>query len=89
MDQIQNRGVFPIIWESMAYNSGLVNGKTELHAYFIDFNNGIIYNPYDCRGADIVSLNLDVLRPIYIKFYNWILEFNLEEIKKLFEDNIK
>lgn len=52
--------------------------------YFVNSNNNILYHLYDDRGADIVSNNKDILKPLYNDFNNWILEYDRKRIDESF-----
>lgn len=41
---------------------------------------------YDNRGLDIMAPDVETLRPIYIRFNDWILAFNREEIDKMMSE---
>ncbi len=52
--------------------------------FFINYDKQIIFHMYDDRGLDIVSSNIESLRPAYTKFNSWILECNRNEIDDKF-----
>ncbi|MEC0255658.1 hypothetical protein PAEVO_10720 [Paenibacillus sp. GM2FR] len=61
--------------------------KPSIHhdVFFININKGLIFHIYDDRGCDVISSSILQLKDIYIKFNEWILDYDREEIKKIFE----
>lgn len=57
-------------------------GSPSIH--FINKTKNIIYNMYDDRGLDIISANIEILRSIYEKFNDWILDYDRTRIDKIF-----
>ena len=54
------------------------------NVYFADTHNVILFHLYDDRGADLVAADKELLRPIYEKFNNWILDYDRETIDAIF-----
>ncbi|WLR42180.1 DUF3885 domain-containing protein [Bacillus carboniphilus] len=52
--------------------------------YFINLSKKRIFHLYDDRGCDIIATNTGAIRPIYVKFYRWIHEYDREKIDNLF-----
>nr|WP_255476694.1 DUF3885 domain-containing protein [Mucilaginibacter sp. AK015] len=40
---------------------------------------------YDNRGLDILSSNIDYIKPHYTKFNDWILDYDRVKINHIFE----
>lgn len=57
---------------------------TNKEIYFVNINKKLIFHMYDDRGLDLISAHKEILRPIYKKHNNWILEFDREKIDKEF-----
>ena len=53
--------------------------------YFINIDNKLIFHMYDDRGLDIISTDIETIRPIYKKHNDWILDYDRKQIDKLFE----
>lgn len=53
--------------------------------YFVDFAKGLVLHPYDDRGMDVAALCKEDLASLYSARKDWLLEYNREEIKALFE----
>lgn len=58
---------------------------TNKEIYFINIDKKLIFHMYDDRGLDMISADLDSLRPIYKEYNDWILDCNKNEIDKQFE----
>lgn len=43
-----------------------------------------LYHLYDDRGLDVLGGSRELLRQLYQQYHDWILEYNLEEIDRLF-----
>ena len=39
---------------------------------------------YDDRGLDVLGSSQELLLPLYRQFHSWILEYDLEQIDRLF-----
>jgi len=61
----------------------LGSGRKEV--YFLNIDKRLIFNMYDDRGLDIITHGKETLRPIYEKHNDWILDYDREEMEKLFE----
>ena len=53
--------------------------------YFVNINKRLIFHMYDDRGLDIIATDKEILRPIYEKYNNLILDYDRERINKQFE----
>lgn len=40
---------------------------------------------YDDSGLNIISSDIEILRPIYIIYNHWILDYDRNEINKVFK----
>jgi hypothetical protein len=54
--------------------------------YLFDVENHVMLYLYDDRGLDIVAYDKNTLLPIYEKFNTWILDYDREQIDKIFLD---
>ena len=55
------------------------------NVYFVNSNDCVLFHVYDDRGADLIAADKEVLRPIYEKYNAWILDYDREQIIKIFE----
>jgi hypothetical protein len=62
--------------------NGFLTGK---EIYFVNIDKKLIFHMYDDRGLDIISADKEILRPIYKKHNDWILDYDREQIEKQFE----
>lgn len=54
------------------------------NVYFVDSQNAVLFHLYDDRGADLIAADREILRPIFERFCNWILEYDRERIEAAF-----
>lgn len=62
--------------------NGFPTGK---EIYFVNIDKKLIFHMYDDRGLDVISADKEILRPIYEKHNDWILDYDREQIEKQFE----
>lgn len=53
--------------------------------YFLDSRHDILYHLYDDRGCDVVAPEKTLLEPLYREFNQWILDYDREQIDRLFQ----
>lgn len=53
--------------------------------YFININRKTVFHIYDDRGCDLLATSPETIREIYNKYNDWILDYNRDEIVKVFE----
>lgn len=53
--------------------------------YFININRKTIFYVYDDRGCDLLATSPETIRDIYKKYNDWILEYDRNEINKIFK----
>lgn len=58
--------------------------STNGECYFINSTTGLILNLYDDRGMDVISKTSDVLRPIYERFNDWLLDYDRKKMDAVF-----
>ncbi len=58
--------------------------STNGECYFINVTSGLILNLYDDRGMDVISTTSDVLRPIYERFNDWLLDYDRKKMDAVF-----
>ena len=65
-----------------------LKGKSSLSnsVFLVNKNSGILYFLYDDRGLDIAANDKQKLKGIYIKFNDWILDYDRERIDKIFSE---
>ena len=64
-----------------------IGGFNELASavYFINTKEKILYHLYDDRGLDVVAKTAKSLRTLYDEYNSWILDYDRDEIDKIFE----
>lgn len=58
---------------------------TNKEIYVVNINKKLIFHMYDDRGLDLVSADIETLRPIYVKHNEWILDYDRAQIDSQFE----
>ena len=51
--------------------------------YFVNETKGTIFYVYDDRGCDLVGVDIEVLRPVYERYHEWILDYDRVAVDKL------
>ena len=59
--------------------SGLVS-----NVFFINAGDAVLFHLYDDRGADLVAADKEMLRPIYDRYNQWVLDYDRLKIETLF-----
>ncbi len=72
-----------ILWGVLATELG-ITPQIGCDAYFIDFKNKIIANPYDDRGMDIIGKNRSLMQKLYTNHFDYLLKHDIEEMKKYY-----
>ncbi len=52
--------------------------------YFVNLTNKIIFHLYDDRGCDIIASDKEAIRFLYDEYNGWILDYDREEINRVF-----
>ncbi len=55
------------------------------NVFFLNPKAKILYHLYDDRGLDVVAIDKMTLQPIYQSYYTWLLDYDREAMKKVFE----
>ena len=64
------------------------NNKLRKHLiYIVNPLNGMVMNIYDHRGMDVVYDSVDKMKEHYVKYYNWISEYDRETIELVFKNS--
>jgi hypothetical protein len=58
--------------------------STNGECYFINSTTGLILNLYDDRGMDVISKTSEVLKPIYERFNDWLLDYDRKDMDSVF-----
>jgi hypothetical protein len=53
--------------------------------YFINVSKDTIFHVYDDRGCDLLATSPDTIREIYEEYNDWILDYDRDEIDKIFK----
>lgn len=55
------------------------------NVFFLNTKAEILYHLYDDRGLDVVATDKMTLQPIYQSYHTWLLDYDREAMKKVFE----
>ena len=72
-----------LLWAVCADELG-VTPQCSLNLYLIDRGLTVLMHPYDDRGVDIVSPDVERLRPLWRQRHAWMLAYNLPEMTATF-----
>lgn len=62
-----------------------INPSIFHRVYFININKKTIFHVYDDRGCDLLATSRETIRDVYNKYNDWILDYDKDEIDKLFK----
>ncbi|MCZ4279374.1 DUF3885 domain-containing protein [Kiloniella laminariae] len=73
-----------LVWISLAKSLGIrpdINGEV----YLFDLEKQILAHPYDNRGIDLISPNVDKLNPIYQDLNHLLFDYDREKMDRVFK----
>jgi len=75
-----------ISYEDFPHPSQILKGfpRNGIDIYFVNVTRKMIYHLYDDRGCDVIASNKEDLRSLYEDLNDWILDYDREQIDKLF-----
>jgi len=73
-----------IVWAILGRELG-IKPTAGILAYFIDFDRKILVYPYDDRGCDVIGVKKEDILPIYVKFKDWLLDYDKKRMRDTFE----
>lgn len=65
---------------------GRIRPKISNEVYFVNATKNTIFQVYDDRGCDLVATTLESIVHIYKTYNDWILDYNRDEIDKVFDN---
>jgi hypothetical protein len=74
-----------LLWGTLANELG-IRPHTSCKLYLFDFDRQILFHPYDDRGMDIIGGNRILLHQIYLKFNNWLLDYDRQVMDEYFQN---
>lgn len=83
-EKINSTNVHSILWAIISNEIG-IKPTAEIMAYFIDLDSGIVAHPYDDRGIDIVANSKEALDSCYMKYKEWLLNYDRKKIDAIFK----
>lgn len=71
--------ILPFLWANIAMEMPIRHEVGCLaDSRIMDLERGLMLFPYDDRGMDAVAISRDLLRPCYLKFNDWLLDYDRE-----------
>lgn len=61
------------------------NYQAGCEIYFVNITRKMIYHLYDDRGCDVIASKKEDLRPLYLTYNDWILDYDRDQIDQLFK----
>ena len=74
-------GVYRMIWGAVGQELGIRPGLW-FRLYVFDAVQRVLMHPYDDRGMDILGPNRERMSEIYLKYYDWLLDYNIVEMRE-------
>jgi Domain of unknown function (DUF3885) len=75
-----------LLWGTLANELG-ITPRSGCSLYLFDFDRQILFHPYDDRGMDIIGSNRELLCQIYLKFNDWLLDYDRQAMNEYFQDS--
>ncbi len=72
------------IWFPTVLDFGSFKPRIDAQFYFFNQRKKVLAYPYDDRGMDVISPNIEFLKKLYIAHYADLHEYDLERIRKKF-----
>ncbi|MBM7602469.1 hypothetical protein JOC75_000439 [Metabacillus crassostreae] len=78
-----------ISYEDFYHPNQILKGfpRHGIDIYFINLTRKMIYHLYDDRGCDVIASDKEELYFLYESFNEWILDYDRDEIDKVFKRN--
>jgi hypothetical protein len=75
---------YTAVMEGIANSDHARTPSVSSRVYFLNPATDVIMHMYDDRGLDVIASRREPLVPLYRNFSEWILEYDREQIAKLF-----
>ncbi len=74
-----------LLWGILAQELG-IRPKLLGSFYLVNFETQVLIHPYDDRGMDIISPSKVLLKSLFDKFEDWLLEYDLKKMRDMLGD---
>ncbi len=81
--EIEYSDIELFLWGLLANELG-IRPRSTCHLYVFNLDRQILFHPYDDRGMDIIGNNRILLEQIYLKFNDWLLDYDRQTMDKYF-----
>ena len=75
------------LWGLLAKELG-IRPRYGCRLYLFDFDRQILFHPYDDRGMDIIGNNKVLIKQIYTKFNDWLLDYDRQVMDEYFQNGL-
>jgi hypothetical protein len=72
-----------VLWAAIGNDLG-IHPKVPARLCITSISRGVLLNPYDDRGMDVVGTTVDCLRSAYERFGDWLLSHDLSKMTRAF-----
>jgi len=74
-----------LLWCALACDFPALRPNPRCLIYLLNLDKGIVAHPYDDRGMDVIGTERPPLEALYVKYKNWLLDYDLDAMKQNFE----
>ena len=76
--------LYKLLWGSLAKDM-YIFPRLYFDVYIYDLKKGIIVQPYDDRGMDIIGTNHTYMQNLYHKFSKYLFDYDMKKMLNVFE----
>ncbi len=71
------------LWGTLANELG-IRPRSNCRLHLLDLERQILFHPYDDRGMDIIGNDRVLMQQIYLRFNNWLLDYDRSTMDAFF-----
>lgn len=80
---ISREQMYRSLWSNVVCDFGIAP-SVDLRFSIVSESRGLLLCAYDDRGMDIVGTSVEVLLPVFQKYTDWLLDYDMESMRKVF-----
>ena len=73
-----------LLWCALTVDIASLRPRPECRVYLIHPGKDITVHPYDDRGMDVIGRGAAVLKALYVKHHDWLLDYDIDAMKQTF-----
>jgi hypothetical protein len=74
-----------LLWSAVTADFGSsLRPNPRCRVYLFNRNKGIVVHPYDDRGMDVISRRMSVLKGLYERHHDLLLDYDIEAMRRTF-----